>query len=152
VRLLFVIPGLSGGGTARSLRKLVPTLVDSGIDVSIAYMMKRATNDTDELERAGAQVHRIASRRLDGRVRGIRRLIALRWPEIVHTSLYDADIAGRLAAWRMPGRAPVVWSSIVNASYDPVRLSDPNVRAWKLRAVRQIDGWTARSSPTTSMP
>jgi glycosyltransferase involved in cell wall biosynthesis len=66
-------------------------------------------------------------------------------PDIVHTSLYDADIAGRLAAWRAPGGSPIVVSSIVNTSYDPARLDDPNVRAWKLSAVRRMDGWTARN-------
>jgi glycosyltransferase involved in cell wall biosynthesis len=144
VRLLFVIPGLSGGGSERSLRELVPTLVDNGIDVSIAYMVKRATDNEDELENAGARLHRITDVRLDGRARGVRRVIASERPSIVHTTLFEADLAGRLAAWRAPGCSPVVLSSIVNTSYDPVRLSDPNIRPWKLHAVRLVDGWTAR--------
>ena len=144
MRLLFVIPGLSGGGSERSLRELVPTLVDNGIDVSIAYMVKRATDNKDELEHAGARLHLITDVRLDGRARGVRRVIASERPNIVHTTLFEADLAGRLAAWRAPGCSPVVLSSIVNTSYDPVRLADPNIRAWKLRAARLIDGWTAR--------
>jgi glycosyltransferase involved in cell wall biosynthesis len=144
VRLLFVIPGISGGGTERSLRELVPTLVKSGADVSIAYMVRRKTDAEHELEAAGARLHRITRERLDGRVREVRAVIARERPDIVHTSLYDADVAGRLAAWRAPGRSPIVLSSIVNTSYDPARLADPNVRAWKLRAVRLVDGWTAR--------
>jgi glycosyltransferase involved in cell wall biosynthesis len=145
VRLLFVIPGLSGGGTERSLRELVPGVVTSGIEVSIAYFVQRATDDVGELERAGARVHHVGSPRLDARVRGIRRAIARERPDIVHTALYDADIPGRLAAWRAPGGAPVVLSSIVNTSYDSARLDDPNVRPWKLSAVRRVDGWTARN-------
>jgi glycosyltransferase involved in cell wall biosynthesis len=144
VRVLFVIPGLSGGGTERSLRELVPSLVGSGIDVSIAYFVRRAGDDTGELERAGAQLHLVTKPRLDGRVRAIRRLLTLERPDIIHTSLFDADIAGRLAAWRVSGGSPVVLSSIVNTSYDPARVADPNVRPWKLSAVRTVDGWTAR--------
>jgi glycosyltransferase involved in cell wall biosynthesis len=144
VRVLFVIPGLSGGGTERSLRELVPSLVGSGIDVSIAYFVRRAGDDTGELERAGAQLHLVTKPRLDGRVREIRRLLTLERPDIIHTSLFDADIAGRLAAWRVSGGSPVVLSSIVNTSYDVARLDDPNVRAWKLSVVRAVDGWTAR--------
>jgi glycosyltransferase involved in cell wall biosynthesis len=144
VRVLFVIPGLSGGGTERSLRELVPSLVGSGIDVSIAYFVRRAGDDTGELERAGAQLHLVTKPRLDGRVREIRRLLTLERPDIIHTSLFDADIAGRLAAWRVSGGSPVVLSSIVNTSYDPARVADPNVRPWKLSAVRTVDGWTAR--------
>jgi len=89
-------------------------------------------------------LHLITDVRLDGRARGVRRVIASERPNIVHTTLFEADLAGRLAAWRAPGCSPVVLSSIVNTSYDPVRLADPNIRAWKLRAARLIDGWTAR--------
>jgi glycosyltransferase involved in cell wall biosynthesis len=67
---------------------------------------------------------------------GIERLR----PDIVHTSLFEADVIGRLAA---RGHARVV-SSIVNTSYEPIRLHDPNVSRWRLHAGRWIDGWTAR--------
>jgi glycosyltransferase involved in cell wall biosynthesis len=146
MRLLVVIPGLgTGGGTERSLLEFVPKLVSVGIDVSIAYMVQRPTGSEDQFQRAGADLHHITEHRMGGRIRGVRRVIAARRPDIVHTMLYEADIAGRLAAWRVPGCSPVVLSSIVNTSYDPARLADPNVRAWKLRAVRLVDGWTARN-------
>jgi glycosyltransferase involved in cell wall biosynthesis len=144
VRLLFVIPGISGGGSERSLRELAPSLIGAGIDVAIAYMVGRPTDEEAELQRAGVRLHRIRETRLDGRARGIRRLIGSDRPDIVHTTLFEADIAGRLAAWRPPGCSPVVLSSIVNTSYDSARLTDPNVRPWKLHAVRLIDGWTSR--------
>jgi len=142
--VLFVIPGLSGGGTERSLRELVGTLVRRDIDVSIVYMVQRPTDDVAQLERAGARLHLVPKRRLGTHVLGIRRVITRERPDIVHTSLFEADIAGRVAAWRAPGGRRVVLSSIVNTSYDPARLDDPNVPEWKLRGVRMIDGWTAR--------
>jgi glycosyltransferase involved in cell wall biosynthesis len=146
VRILFVIPGLgAGGGSERSTLELVPRLVDAGIEVSIAYMMQRPTSNEDQLRNHGARLHHIAQRRLPGRVHGVREVIASSQPEVVHTVLFEADIAGRLAAWRAPRCSPVVLSSIVNTSYDPARLADPNVRPWKLRAVRHVDGWTARN-------
>jgi glycosyltransferase involved in cell wall biosynthesis len=145
MRLLLVIPGISGGGSERSLRELVPSLFRAGIDVSIAYMVERPTDNEGELQRAGVHLHRIRERRLDGRARGIRRVIASGRPDILHTTLFEADIAGRLAAWRAPGRSPVVLSSIVNTSYDSARLADPNVRPWRLHAARLVDGWTSRN-------
>jgi Glycosyl transferase 4-like domain len=98
VRLLFVIPGLSGGGTERSLRELVATLVHRDIDVSIVYMVQRPTDDAARLEHVGARLHLVPKRRLDAHVLGIRRVIARERPDILHTSLYDADTAGRVAA------------------------------------------------------
>jgi glycosyltransferase involved in cell wall biosynthesis len=144
VQLLIVITGLSGGGSERSLQELVPSLVDSGIEVSIAYMVARATDHDDPLRHDGVRFHHITERRLEGRVRALRRVIASQQPDIVHTTLFEADLAGRLAAWRAPGCSPIVLSSIVSTSYDPARLADPNVRAWKLRAVQLVDAWTAR--------
>jgi glycosyltransferase involved in cell wall biosynthesis len=143
---LIVIPGLgAGGGSERSTLELVPRLVDAGIDVSIAFMVHRETENREQLERAGARLHHIAPRSLQGRIRAIRGVLGSYRPDVVHTVLFEADLAGRLAAWRAPGCSPVVLSSIVNTSYDPARLGDPNVRAWKLRAVRLVDGWTARN-------
>jgi glycosyltransferase involved in cell wall biosynthesis len=146
LRLLLVIPGIdSGGGAEQSLLELVPELIDTGIEVSVVYMEVRPTGNEGQLERIGAGLDLVADRRLDGRVRGVRRVIASRRPDIVHTMLFEADLAGRLAAWRAPGCSPIVLSSIVNTSYDPVRFADPNVRPWKLQAVRMVDGWTARN-------
>jgi glycosyltransferase involved in cell wall biosynthesis len=127
------------------MRELVPTLVGHDIDVSIVHMVPRPTDDVAHLESAGARLHLVPKSRLAAHVLGIRRVIALERPDIVHTSLYEADVAGRVAAWRAPGDRRVVLSSIVNTSYDPARLDDPNVPAWKLRGVRMIDGWTARN-------
>ena len=42
------------------------------------------------------------------------------------------------------GTSAAVLTSLVNTPYDPVRLQDPNVRSTRLRALKQIDGWTAR--------
>jgi glycosyltransferase involved in cell wall biosynthesis len=62
-------------------------------------------------------------------------------PALVHTMLFEADIAGRLAA---SGTGIPVLSSVVNVAYDPVRFRDPHVRRMRLRAARSIDRWTAR--------
>jgi glycosyltransferase involved in cell wall biosynthesis len=63
-------------------------------------------------------------------------------PELIHTTLFEADLVGRFAAVRTG--IPVL-SSLVNTGYDPVRLQDPNVRRFRLGAVRVVDGWTSRN-------
>jgi glycosyltransferase involved in cell wall biosynthesis len=60
---------------------------------------------------------------------------------MVHTTLFESDLAGRFGS---AGLGVPVVSSLVNTSYDPVRLGDPNVRATRLRLARMVDGWTAR--------
>jgi glycosyltransferase involved in cell wall biosynthesis len=76
-----------------------------------------------------------------GRVRELRRLIADERPHLVHTTLFESSVAGRLAAVGKPVR---IMSSLVNTPYDPVRLQDPKIRAGRMRLVRLFDSWTAR--------
>jgi glycosyltransferase involved in cell wall biosynthesis len=63
----------------------------------------------------------------------------------VHTSIFEADVTGRLAA---AGTGVPVLTSLVNTSYATVRRQDPDVAPWKLAATRSIDGWTARHLTT----
>jgi len=74
-------------------------------------------------------------------VSGVRQLLRRERPDLLHTSIFEADVVGRLAA--IGTRVPVL-CSLVNTSYAPIRLSDPNIRAWRLRVVRTLDGVTAR--------
>jgi len=59
----------------------------------------------------------------------------------METTLFHADIAGRLAAL---GTTTRVVSRLVNTDYDPVRFGDPTVGRVRLWLARVLDGWTAR--------
>jgi glycosyltransferase involved in cell wall biosynthesis len=145
VRVLFVIPSVgSGGGAERSLVESVPQFLDHGIEVSIAQFFHRPHEDSSTLAQLGARIYDVEGHSLPCRAWSIRRIIHEEQPNIVHTTLFEADIAGRLAAWHVHRPSPHVLTSLVNTSYDDARESDPNVRQWKLRAVRMVDGWTAR--------
>jgi len=76
-----------------------------------------------------------------GRLMALRRLIRKEQPDVVHTSLFEADVLGRIASI---GLGSVVISSLVNTSYDPIRLHNRDIKAVKLAAARTIDTWTAR--------
>jgi glycosyltransferase involved in cell wall biosynthesis len=69
-------------------------------------------------------------------VRHVRRCIDGFRPDLVHTTLFDADLAGRLAA-RMQGVPSL--TSVVNTSYEPVVGQVEPVQRWKLHAVRTVD-------------
>jgi glycosyltransferase involved in cell wall biosynthesis len=138
--VLYVIDSLGAGGSERSLAELLGPMARAGVRPTIALLTRRKGVERQVID-AGFDVRFIKSESRLGRIREIRALIASVRPDIVHTTLFNSDLAGRVGA--VGFRIPVV-SSLVNTSYDPVRLQDPNVRPMRLRLLRIIDGWTAR--------
>lgn len=141
MHLLYVIDSLSGGGAEQSLAALAPCYAARGVRLEVAYLHERPGVHA-QLEEAGARLFCIAGG--GGRAGWIRRATSLakaRRPELIHTTLFESDVAGRIA-----GRAasvPVV-SSIVNVAYGPEQLDDPNLHWWKLQGARLADAATAR--------
>jgi glycosyltransferase involved in cell wall biosynthesis len=74
-------------------------------------------------------------------IRSARKEIRSWQPHVVHTTLFQSDIVGRLAS--IATGATVV-SSLVNDSYGADRRSDPRVSRVKLALVRLVDAFTAR--------
>ncbi|MCC6457175.1 MAG: glycosyltransferase family 4 protein [Caldilineaceae bacterium] len=141
-KVLYVINGLGTGGAERSLAELLPYFRRAGISPTIACFYRRAEGVENQVIAQGFPVKFLDEhRRLPARVAALRRLIAAEQPEIIHTTIFEADLVGRLAAI---GSRCKVLTSLVNTSYDRVRLNDPNVSRNKLRLVQLLDGWTAR--------
>jgi len=141
VRLLYLIDSLAPGGAERSLAALAPAYRARGVDLEVASLRDRR-GVQGELETAGARLWSLTGG--GGRVGAIRRARALireRRPDLVHTTLFEADVAGRIGA-RLAG-VPVV-SSLVNEEYGPEHLGNPRLRQWKVRGVQVVDAATAR--------
>ena len=141
---LVVINGLGTGGAERSLVEFL-TAVSDQVTPIVVCLNRRVEGVQDTAMSQGLDVRFVRSHSLGGWVRALRRLIHQEQPDLLHTTIFEADVAGRLAA--AGSRVPVL-TSLVSTPYDPVRLEDPAVRAWKLRAVQTIDGWTARQLTT----
>ena len=141
MKVLFVIDSLAVGGAERSLVELLPPFHEAGVETILVALRSRPGALTDQASGSGATVMLLRSRTMVGRIVELRRIIKTERPTIVHTSLYISDQLGRLAAVGTQSR---VVSSLVNTTYEPVRLEDPNVRANRLAVLRRIDGWTAR--------
>jgi glycosyltransferase involved in cell wall biosynthesis len=141
VRILYVIDSLVPSGAERSLAALAPEYRRLGVALDVAYLQDRPGLHA-ELRAAGATLFCIAGPggRI-GWVRRLRRLIVDRRPDLVHTTLAEADLSGRIAA-RLAG-TPVV-SSLVNVQHGPQQLADPKVPRWKLQAAKVADQITAR--------
>ncbi len=139
--VVFLINSLDPGGAERSLVELVPALCEQGFDVLIACLKDAKGTLAAEARTNGAEVVVLESNGWLGWAMEARRLIRNRRPRVVHTSLFEADMVGRLATM---GMRVSLLTSLVNTSYDPARFRDPNVTAWKLRVLQAVDGFTAR--------
>ena len=141
VRVLHLIDSLGAGGAERSLAEMAPRLAAYGVEPEIAVFHQRDVGVTEDVLAAGVRIHHVAGRSRPQRLWALRRLLAARRPDVLHTTLYEADVLGRIAGASL--RIPMV-TSLVNASYSSHRRADPRVRAWKLDAARRIDAFTAR--------
>lgn len=139
LRVLTVINSLGVGGAERSLLELLPRFANAGIETAVVCLFPAPAPSRGTID--GTEVQVLQSAGTTGRIAGLRRAIRSWAPSLIHTTIYEADVAGRIAA---VGSGVPVLTSLVNTSYDSVRLLDPRIKPWKLRVVRGIDGWTAR--------
>lgn len=137
MKILHVIPGLGGGGGAeRSLLSMMPTLT-AAADIHIATFSDR-TELVTPLEDAGATVRVLPARSRPAVARALTGHIRTIKPDLVHTTLVDADLVGRLAA--MGTGTPVV-SSLVNDRYGA---GGPVAIRLKRAGIHVLDAATAR--------
>jgi glycosyltransferase involved in cell wall biosynthesis len=97
----------------------------------------------EDLERAGVPVHSLADG-VANRRRWLARTIDLIGelrPTVVHSTLFEADLAGRRAAAR--AGVPSV-SSLVNTAYGRTESQRDGLRQTRLRAAQVVDAITAR--------
>ena len=142
VHVLYLIDSLAVGGAERSLASMAPYLVAAGVRLDVAYLRARP-GVHDALREGGATLFPLEGP--GGRVGGLRRVyrvIRERRPDLVHTTLFEADLLGRMAG-RL-ARVPVV-SSLVSEGYGSEHVSEPGLRRWKVRAAQAADAATARS-------
>lgn len=140
-KFLFVIDSFGAGGAERSLLDAMPALVERGVTPILVALKRAEVGYEDELRATSLDFRVLTASSRFGRILELRRLVRAERPDLVYTSLFEADLVGRLACAGL--RLPVV-SSLVNATYDESRLADPRITGWKLSIARRLDGITAR--------
>jgi glycosyltransferase involved in cell wall biosynthesis len=140
VHVLHVIDSLHGGGAETSLLEVIPDLAGHGVRTSIVTVRP----DDGALDEwvAALDVPR-ARLRANDPVRAARelgRLLRAQRPDIVHTTLLFAGLAGRVAG--RAARIPVV-STLANQDYGPAHRANSRYGAWSVRAVHTADLATA---------
>lgn len=143
MHVTYVIDSLVEGGAERSLAAMVPFYTSAGIDLDVVYLKDRPGLQV-EFENAGASLFCVegAGGRI-GWTQRIARLLQRRRPDLVHTTLFEADVCGRSAAFLTGVRAV---TSLVNVQYGPEHFGDPQIKSWRLRAAQMLDVTTARKA------
>lgn len=141
LRLLYLIDSLVPGGAEHALLSHAAPLVRRGVRLDVAYLKERSGLQ-GKLEEAGATVLSLDG--AGGYAGWLLRFVSLvreRRPQLVHTTLFDANVVGRLGAALT--RTPVV-SSMVNVQYGAEQRRAPNLKSWKVQGARLLDAATAR--------
>lgn len=141
MRVLFCLTSLGAGGTERSTALLLPELRDRGIDCQVAVLERSDRGDEQQVRAQGFEVVHLGGSTRIAKARALRKLVAQRRPDVLHTAIFDADLVGRVAGWRS---GCAVISSLINTSYAAERLHDSRLSPFKIRLARAADGWTAR--------
>lgn len=140
-KYLFVINSFLAGGAERSLIELLPRLEKRGVAAIVVTLYRREVGFEEEARSAGLDVRLLGRKGLWRKAVRLRRIIRAERPALVYTSLFDADIVGRLACAGLD--VPVV-NGLVNTGYDRARMADPSVGSRRLNLIRIVDGFTAR--------
>src|SRR5437868_3711565 len=121
---------------------MLPMLEDAGVRPIIACFYRRSEGVERSVLDRGTDVRFLDGRRLPGRVRALRRIIRDESVAVVHTTLFEANLAGRLAA---AGTPATVLTSLVNTTYATSRLEDPNLNPALMAVLRRVDAWTSKT-------
>lgn len=140
-RTLHLINSLGTGGAERSLAELLGDLPAFGIDPSVVIFERRTDGVEEQVRAQDIDVHVVDQESWVGRGQAVRSLIRQVRPDVLHTSLFEADVVGRVAS---AGTSTKVLTSLVNTSYDRVRYADPAVHRGRLLAAQAIDAATGR--------
>lgn len=143
LRVCFVLPSLGAGGAEYSLGQFVMR-TSRVVRSEVIYFHHRDEGIEDDLAADPTiKLTRLRSTHWMGRVRELKTILNRSEPDLVVSSVLEADILARVA--RIGRTRPIGVSTIVNSQYGQAALrADPEISTWKLQVVRAIDATTAR--------
>ncbi len=140
MKILYLIPGMGGGGGAeRSLAAMVPHWTEH-VDLHLVTFSGRDAL-AEDLVRAGARITNVGPLDRAALIRAVQAIARQSRPDLIHTTLFDADLVGRLASVR--SRTPVS-TSLVNVNYGHDQLIMPGRKHLNLRAAQLADAVSAQ--------
>ena len=141
MHVCFLINGMGGsGGAERSLLELLPYYIERDVRPTVAVLKDRP-GDRERTEQTGAAFIRVPGDKLTAWAANFRRLVAEQQPDLVYTSIWDADMVGRYG--RIGRRVPLL-SSLVNTYKDPTGQEQRREPTLKRRVAELLDQYTGR--------
>jgi glycosyltransferase involved in cell wall biosynthesis len=139
LHVVHVIDSLIPGGAESSLAVMAPDLVRKGVRLDVVALKQRQ-GVRDALVEGGALVTELEGSRTTW-WRSVAGIVRERHPDLVHTTLFEADLAGRVGA-RL-AHTPVV-STLANESYGSAHRKEFPGRQGRLLGAQVADITTAR--------
>ena len=131
MKVLVILPGLLGrGGAELAFISTAGWLVDHGVHLHLALLFDRR-DMVPTVEAMGVTVHDLSSASgARGRAAALQSLVERLRPDLVHATLYEAEVPTLLASRRTKVPALVTWATTTQTS-----TSEGGVAAWKLKVV-----------------
>lgn len=140
VKVLHVINQLAGhGGAEVSLSEMLQLLPDNGVD-NVVQSLRGYDDSARPFDRPGVTLLPALDTTRRRTVSELRRRIREHRPDVVHTTLFEADLLGRLAG-ALEG-VPTI-TSMVNMQYEAAA-REAGPQGWKAAMVRIVDAQLSR--------
>ena len=140
MKYLGVIDSLGAGGAERSNTDFWFYAREHRVEVKIAVFDRREHGTEKEVIAGGFEVIYLEGKGVWNHARQLKLLIEAYRPDVVHSTLFKANLRVRLA--KVLGARFMHVESLVNTTYDLARLNDPNVVRYKMEGYRLLDAVT----------
>lgn len=144
MKVLYLIDSLGAGGAERSTYLLAHHLEQTGHETAIVALKPKTVGISEEYYQLQGRVVVADTDSLRERLAFVRRIISEEQPDIVHSVIFDSNLALRIIGWYTRGFVTV--QSLVGLPYLPERRFSSRVRTFKHAIVKQIDAGSARLS------
>ncbi len=141
MKILYVLDSLGTGGAERSTADLWYYLQKKEIEIFIITLGHRKQGIEEEILAAGFNVWFLKSKGIALQCNEIARLIKKIKPDIVHSILFKSNLRVRIARFLTKF---IHVESLVNCSYDPVRLNDPRISSPSFYYYKNLDRFTTQ--------
>lgn len=141
MRLLYVIDSLAPGGAETSLVAMTRGLVARGIELHVLPLGQALDLEPALIASGAIILKRTARPGRAGNLLTVLQAAKRLSPDLIHTTLFEADLAGRTGA-RIMGIPSS--TSLVNASYETSHANE--IPSWKFKSAQLLDRVTAQFS------